>query len=76
VPRQPAVPDEREAIMPLIQGGPPETVYELRVQCGLEIMWLEFFTAVEVRQLASLLTAPGRAPASKRLRSAGRRWKV
>jgi hypothetical protein len=68
--------------MPLIQGGPPEwiwertpeklkwevvpsqrpdgqTVYELRVQCGLEIMRLQFFTAEEVRQLASLLAAHG-----------------
>jgi hypothetical protein len=68
--------------MPLIQGGPPEwiwertpeklkwgvvtserpdgpTVYELRVQCGLEIMRLQFFTAEEVRHLASLLAAQG-----------------
>ncbi len=68
--------------MPLIQGGPPEwiwernperlkweivmserpdgqTVYELRVQCGLEIVRLQFFTAEEVRQLASLLTEHG-----------------
>jgi hypothetical protein len=74
----PLLPEEREAIMPLIQGGPPEwiwertpealkweivtsarpdgqTAYELRVQCGLEIMRLQFFTAEEVRQLASLL---------------------
>jgi len=68
--------------MPLIQGGPPEwiweripeklkweiitserpdgqTLYELRVQCGLEIMRLQFFTAEEVRQLASLLAERG-----------------
>ena len=68
--------------MPLIQGGPPEwiwertaeklkweivtssnpggrMVYELRVQCGLEIMRLQFFTAEEVRQLASLLAQHG-----------------
>ena len=68
--------------MPLIQGGPPEwiwertpeklkwevvtsdrpdgqTLYELRVQCGLEIMRLQFFTAEEVRHLASLLAAHG-----------------
>jgi hypothetical protein len=68
--------------MPLIQGGPPEwiwertpealkwelvpsqqrdgqTVYELRVQCGLEIMRLQFFTAEEVRHLAALLAAGG-----------------
>jgi hypothetical protein len=67
-----------EAKMPLIQGGPPEwiwektsdplkweivsssspegqTVYELRVQCGLEIMRLQFFTAEEIKKLASLL---------------------
>ena len=31
-----------------------QTLYELPVQCGLEIMRLQFFTA-EVRQLASLL---------------------
>ncbi len=68
--------------MPLIQGGPPEwiweripeklkwkiitfnqpngeTVYELRVQCGLEIMRLQFFSAEEIRQLTSLLAAHG-----------------
>ena len=68
--------------MPLIQGGPPEwiweripeklkweivtsdrpggqTLYEVRVQCGLEIMRLQFFTAEEVRQLASLLAERG-----------------
>jgi hypothetical protein len=68
--------------MPLIQGGPPEwiwertseklkweivtsdrpdgrTAYELRVQCGLEILRLQFFTAEEVRHLASLLAAHG-----------------
>jgi hypothetical protein len=32
-----------------------QTLYGLRVQCGLEIMRLPFFTAEEVRQLASLL---------------------
>jgi hypothetical protein len=64
--------------MPLIEGGPPEWIwervsealkweivtseqpngqmlYELRVQCGLEIMRLQFLTAEEVRHLASLL---------------------
>ena len=68
--------------MPLIQGGPPEwiwertadpvkwemvnsaspeghTVYELRVQCGLEIMRLHFFTEAEARQLAALLAEHG-----------------
>jgi len=29
------------------------------VQCGLEIMRLQFFTAEEVRQLASLLAEQG-----------------
>jgi hypothetical protein len=67
--------------MPLIQGGPPEwmwertpealkwevvtsnrpdgqTVYGLRVPCGLVILRLHFLTAEEVRQLlASLLAA-------------------
>jgi hypothetical protein len=64
--------------MPLIQGGPPEwiwertperlkwelvaserpdgqSLYELRVNCGLEIMRLQFFTAEEISDLASLL---------------------
>ena len=36
-----------------------QTVYELRVQCGLEIMRLHFFTAEEVRNLASLLAEHG-----------------
>ena len=68
--------------MPLIQGGPPEwiwertpeklkwelvtstnperqTVFELRAQCGLEIMRLQFFTAQEIQQLASLLAEHG-----------------
>ena len=35
------------------------TAYELRVQCGLEILRLQFLTAEEVRQLASLLGAHG-----------------
>jgi hypothetical protein len=66
--------------MGLIQGGPPEwiwertpevlkweivsvdrpdgqTLYELRVQCGLEIMRLQFCTAEELQHLASLLAA-------------------
>ena len=60
--------------MPLIQGGPPEwiwertpdplkwevipsqareghTVYELRVNCGLGIMRLQFFTGEEMKEL-------------------------
>jgi hypothetical protein len=68
--------------MPLIQGGPPEwiwerikeklkweiitserpdgqTLYEVRVQCGLEIMRLQFFTAEEVMRLATLLAEHG-----------------
>jgi hypothetical protein len=68
--------------MPLIQGGPPEwiwertaekvkweivsshgldgqTVYELRVSCGLEIMRWQFFTLEEIKDLASLLAAQG-----------------
>jgi hypothetical protein len=63
--------------MPLVQGGPPEwiwertadplkweivasqdpnghTVYELRANCGLEIMRLQFFTEDEIRELQSL----------------------
>ena len=64
--------------MPLIQGGPPEciwertpdplkweivdsrdpnghTVHELRLQCGLGIMRLQFFTADELQNLQSVL---------------------
>jgi hypothetical protein len=66
--------------MPLIQGGPPEwiwertpdtirwdvipaqssgreTRYELRVQCGLEIMRWHFFTREEMSGLANTLAA-------------------
>jgi hypothetical protein len=68
--------------MPLIQGGPPEWIwertpealkweivtsdrpgglaaYELRLQCGLEIVRLQLFTAEEVRHLSALLTEHG-----------------
>jgi hypothetical protein len=64
--------------MPLIQGGPPEwiwectpevlkwqvvpaharegrTVYELRVNCGLEIVRLQFFTENEIKELGAML---------------------
>jgi hypothetical protein len=34
-------------------------LFELRVNCGLEIMRLHFFTAEEVRHLASLLAEHG-----------------
>ena len=75
--------------MPLIQGGPPEwiwerthdslkwevvpsqdpkghTVYELRVNCGLGIMKLQFFTEDEIKQLQSLIgeTLGSRVPVS------------
>lgn len=69
--------------MALIQGGPPEwiwerqpeilkweinsssspngeTVFELRVNCGLEVMKLQFFTEEEIQQLASLLGGFGK----------------
>jgi hypothetical protein len=36
-----------------------QTLYELRVQCGLEIMRLQFFAAEEVRQVATLLAEHG-----------------
>ena len=65
-------------VMPLIQGGPPEWIwertpdkvrwelilggdgeqnskYELRVQCGLEIMRLQFFRPEEISDLAAAL---------------------
>jgi len=68
--------------MPLIQGGPPEwiwervpeslkweivtaerpdgqTMYELRLNCGLEIIRLQFFTGEEVRHLAAMLAEDG-----------------
>ncbi|HEV3204153.1 MAG TPA: hypothetical protein VGY77_07215 [Gemmataceae bacterium] len=64
--------------MPLIQGGPPEwiwertpeklkweiitstnregqTVYELRVNCGLEIMRLQFFSMEELQELDGVI---------------------
>jgi hypothetical protein len=64
--------------MPLIQGGPPEwiwertpdflkpevvpvsspeghTVYELRINCGVEIMRLQFLTREELNDLAAQL---------------------
>src|SRR4051812_40484113 len=64
--------------MPLIQGGPPEWIwertpnllkwevvqsrgpddrpaFELRVQCGLEIMRLQFFTEDEIRELEAVI---------------------
>jgi hypothetical protein len=75
--------------MPLIQGGPPESiwerthdslkwelvssqdsqchsVYELRVNCGLGIMRLQFFTEEEIKQLQSLIgeTLGSRVPVS------------
>ncbi len=72
--------------MPLIQGGPPEwiwertpdpllwevvpsqtprgqSVYELRVNCGLGIMRLQFFTEDEVRQLQAAIADRFSAPA-------------
>jgi hypothetical protein len=62
--------------MPLVEGGPPEwiwerredilkpdvvpttspeghTVYELRVDCGMEIVRLQFLTREEIAELAS-----------------------
>jgi hypothetical protein len=63
--------------MPLVQGGPPEwiwertpdplkwkivpsqrgqeTVYELRIDCGLGIMRLQFFTQEELRSLRAAI---------------------
>jgi hypothetical protein len=64
--------------MPLVQGGPPEwiwertadplkwqittstsleghKVYELRLQCGLGIMRLQFFTAEELQNLREMI---------------------
>jgi hypothetical protein len=36
-----------------------QTLYELRVQCGLEVMRLQFFAAEEVRQVATPLAEHG-----------------
>jgi hypothetical protein len=36
-----------------------QTAYELRVQCGLEVVRPQFFTAEEVRRLTTLLAAHG-----------------
>ena len=36
-----------------------QTLYDLRVQCGLEVMRLQFCNAEEVRQLAALLAEHG-----------------
>ena len=69
---------ERTSILPLIQGGPPEwiwertpdkirwdlvpasvldqdTRFELRVQCGLEIMRWQFFSREEISDLVTAL---------------------
>jgi hypothetical protein len=69
---------EARVAMPLIQGGPPEwiwertsdplrcevvssqaldgqTVYELKVKCGLEIMRLQFFTEDEIKEVQAIL---------------------
>ncbi len=32
-----------------------KTIYELRVNCGLEVMRLQFFTPEEIKKLAELL---------------------
>jgi len=34
-----------------------QTVYELRVKCGLEIVSMQFFTREEINELAILLAA-------------------
>ena len=70
--------EEGKVVMTLIQGGPPQwvwertpdvlkwevvpsqdgkgdTVYELRVNCGLEIIRLQFFTEDELREVQSLI---------------------
>jgi hypothetical protein len=67
--------------MPLVQGGPPEwvwersadflksevvpvhdvhgqTVYELRLSCGMEILRLQFFTCAEIQELARQTVPP------------------
>jgi hypothetical protein len=75
--------------MPLIQGGPPECiwertddplkwevipseaahghiVYELRINCGLGIMRLQFFSEDEIKRLQSVVSDAlgGRVPVS------------
>jgi len=74
--------------MPLIQGGPPEWIwerepnllrwdvvqppasngqnrFELRVNCGLEIMRLQFFTEEEIKELRAALDEALNRPAQK-----------
>jgi hypothetical protein len=82
--------------MPLIQGGPPEWIwergpnllrwdvvqppasdghahFELRVNCGLEIMRLQFFTQDEIRELrAALDEALNRPAQNQQAAGAGR----
>lgn len=81
--------------MPLIQGGPPEWIwertpdkvrwelifstdgeqdpkYELRVQCGLEIMRMQFFRTEELSDLAAAL-ANGLGSLDTLLEKIGRR---
>jgi hypothetical protein len=77
-------------MVPLIQGGPPEwiwertpdplrwevlpsriahegaPVFELRVNCGLGIMRLQFFTDDELRQLQSVIDNHLRQPSCPR----------
>ncbi len=72
--------------MPLIQGGPPEWIwertpnllrwdvvpspasngnplYELRVQCGLEIVRLQFLTEDEIQELRAVIAESANRPA-------------
>jgi hypothetical protein len=74
--------------MPLIQGGPPEWIwergpnllrwdvvqppasggqnlFELRVNCGLEIMRLQFFTPDEIKELRAALDEALNRPSQK-----------
>jgi hypothetical protein len=48
------------------QDGSGDTVYEVRLNCGLGIMRLQFFTEEEVKQLQSLIgeTLGSRVPVS------------
>jgi hypothetical protein len=80
--------------MPLIQGGPPEwiwertanmlrwelvpsqrpdgqTLFELRVQCGLEIMRLQFLTPDELNDLRAVLNGWAQQPAVRSERDLG-----
>ena len=49
--------DRAERSLVVVTGPPRRARYELRVQCGLEIMRWQFFTREEIADLCGVLTA-------------------